>query len=174
MTNTHYNMEEEMYTNEKVLERLNSFLKLRNISIKEFANLIGVKSLSVFDKDSQWIIGRNAKLKKAFPQLNLRWLNFGEGEMYNHITSIDGYLWNDFKLFSMRLSRWGSGVLDGVQQRLKYGDEESAFILIDEILKKKEIILKEELKLLKKEGRERKKQIKNISKRIHEIEDKYY
>lgn len=69
-------------------ERLQSFLDAENISQAQFADTIGVTRASV----SHILSGRNkpgfdfiSSLMRCYPRLNIKWLLFGNGKMYDDL-----------------------------------------------------------------------------------------
>lgn len=70
-----------------IIERLSMFMEMTGLSSSQFADKAGIPRPSL----SQMMHGRNkslnnqvlAKLNTAFPELNIVWLLFGHGDMYN-------------------------------------------------------------------------------------------
>lgn len=66
--------------------RLREFRQYKKLSQIEFAELCGVSQANV----TQWETDRNKasgniiKIQKAFPDLNIEWLEIGKGEMLNN------------------------------------------------------------------------------------------
>lgn len=73
-----------MDQNQTIIDRLNRFLQVRNISRAEFADTCGIPRPTV----TQILSGRNKKISNdiinavhvAYPDVSVMWLLFGEGE----------------------------------------------------------------------------------------------
>ncbi|MBR1835241.1 MAG: helix-turn-helix transcriptional regulator [Bacteroidales bacterium] len=68
-----------------MVERINTLLKAKNITARQFAEEIGIQPSGM----SHILSGRNnpslefvMKVMKRWPEININWLMFGKGEMY--------------------------------------------------------------------------------------------
>lgn len=64
-----------------VKERLLEYLKANRITQAEFGRMMGVSSAYVSTMRESLSLDMQKKVKEAFPDLNMQWLIFGEGEM---------------------------------------------------------------------------------------------
>ena len=72
-----------------MVERINLLLKAKNITARQFAEEIGIQPSGM----SHILSGRNnpsldfiMKVVKRWPEININWLMFGKGEMYDGLT----------------------------------------------------------------------------------------
>ena len=73
-----------------MIERINLLLKAKNITARQFAEEIGIQPSGM----SHILSGRNnpsldfvMKVIKRWPEVNINWLMFGNGEMYDGLSS---------------------------------------------------------------------------------------
>lgn len=64
-----------------VKERLLEYLRANRITQAEFGRMMGVSSAYVSTMRESLSLDMQKKVKAAFPDLNMQWLIFGEGEM---------------------------------------------------------------------------------------------
>lgn len=64
-----------------VKKRLLEYLKANRITQAEFGRMMGVSSAYVSTMRESLSLDMQKKVKEAFPDLNMQWLIFGEGEM---------------------------------------------------------------------------------------------
>jgi len=74
------------YRSKFMIDRINLILKAKNITAKQFAEEIGVQPSGM----SHILSGRNnpsldfvMKVIRRYPEIDMRWLTLGEGQMYN-------------------------------------------------------------------------------------------
>ena len=64
-----------------VKERLLEYLKANRITQAEFGRMMGVSTAYVSTMRESLSLDMQKKVKAAFPDLNMQWLLFGEGDM---------------------------------------------------------------------------------------------
>ena len=64
-----------------VKERLLEYLKANRITQAEFGRMMGVSTAYVSTMRESLSLDMQKKVKAAFPDLNMQWLIFGEGDM---------------------------------------------------------------------------------------------
>lgn len=74
-----------------MVDRINLLLQAKNITARQFAEEIGIQPSGI----SHILSGRNnpsldfvMKVIKRWPEININWLMFGKGEMYDHNSNV--------------------------------------------------------------------------------------
>ena len=74
-------------TETTIRERLTSFLENEKVSKAEFGKRIGVSNAFVTSLKKSISPDKLQRIKEEFPTLNIDWLQFGTGTMYNELSA---------------------------------------------------------------------------------------
>ena len=76
-------------TETTIRERLTSFLENEKVSKAEFGKRIGVSNAFVTSLKKSISPDKLQRIKEEFPTLNIDWLQFGTGTMYNELSAAE-------------------------------------------------------------------------------------